>query len=389
MVGRVKPPRPNRYRTHWAGRAARRRRSASSVRVAGWVHRRRDHGGLIFIDLRDRTGLLQLVFRPEEAPEAHAGAGGLRGEDVITRERRARAPRRGRGQPRPADRRGRARGGGAGAARRLGDAAVPDRRGRPGGRGASPPLPLPRPPQGADARQRDPPPRGRQGDPRLPLGRGLPGGRDADHDPLDPRGRARLPGAEPALARRLVRAAAVAPALQAAPDDRRLRALLPDRPLLPRRGLPRRPPARVHPARHGAGVRRGGGRLRGHRPPAPARARARRHRGLAAARADDLRRGDAALRLGPPGPADRRGDRGRDGRVPLVGVQGLPGRARDPGIEGDRGVPAEPLRRSSPRRPSRSAPRASPGRWSRRTAPGARRSPSSCPRRRSRGRTTH
>ena len=52
--------------------------------MAGWVHRRRDHGGLIFIDVRDRTGLLQLVFRPEEAPEAHAAAGNLRGEDVIT-----------------------------------------------------------------------------------------------------------------------------------------------------------------------------------------------------------------------------------------------------------------------------------------------------------------
>jgi aspartyl-tRNA synthetase len=60
----------------------------STVRVAGWVHRRRDHGGLIFIDLRDRTGLLQLVFRPEEAPEAHAAAGGLRAEDVITAEGR-------------------------------------------------------------------------------------------------------------------------------------------------------------------------------------------------------------------------------------------------------------------------------------------------------------
>jgi aspartyl-tRNA synthetase len=79
----VKPPRSNRYRTHWAGQL-RAGDVGERVRVAGWVHRRRDHGGLIFIDLRDRTGLLQLVFRPEEAPEAHAAAGGLRGEDVIS-----------------------------------------------------------------------------------------------------------------------------------------------------------------------------------------------------------------------------------------------------------------------------------------------------------------
>ena len=79
----MKPPRPNRYRTHWAGQV-RADEVGERIRVAGWVHRRRDHGGLIFIDVRDRTGLLQLVFRPEEAPEAHAGAGGLRGEDVIS-----------------------------------------------------------------------------------------------------------------------------------------------------------------------------------------------------------------------------------------------------------------------------------------------------------------
>jgi aspartyl-tRNA synthetase len=79
----VKPPRPNRYRTHWAGEL-RAGDVGEQVRVAGWVHRRRDHGGLIFIDVRDRTGLLQLVFRPEEAPDAHAAAGNLRGEDVIS-----------------------------------------------------------------------------------------------------------------------------------------------------------------------------------------------------------------------------------------------------------------------------------------------------------------
>ena len=79
----MKPPRQNRYRTHWAG-ALRGGDVGQEVRVAGWVHRRRDHGGLIFIDVRDRTGLLQLVFRPEEAPEAHSAAGNLRAEDVIS-----------------------------------------------------------------------------------------------------------------------------------------------------------------------------------------------------------------------------------------------------------------------------------------------------------------
>ena len=77
----MKPPRANRYRDHWAGEL-RAGDVGERPRVAGWVHRRRDHGGLIFIDLRDRTGLLQLVFRPEEAPEAHAAAGRLRAEDV-------------------------------------------------------------------------------------------------------------------------------------------------------------------------------------------------------------------------------------------------------------------------------------------------------------------
>ncbi len=66
-------------------------------------------------------------------------------------------------------------------------------------------------------------------------------------------------------ARQLLRAAAVAAALQAAPDDRRLRALLPDRALLPRRGPARRPPARVHPARPRDVVRQRGRRDRGHR----------------------------------------------------------------------------------------------------------------------------
>jgi len=54
------------------------------VQVAGWVRRRRDHGGLIFIDLRDRTGLVQLVFEQESNPAVHDQAQELRNEFVIS-----------------------------------------------------------------------------------------------------------------------------------------------------------------------------------------------------------------------------------------------------------------------------------------------------------------
>lgn len=53
------------------------------VILTGWVQRRRDHGGLIFIDLRDRTGLTQVVFSPETSAEAFATAEVIRGEYVL------------------------------------------------------------------------------------------------------------------------------------------------------------------------------------------------------------------------------------------------------------------------------------------------------------------
>lgn len=53
------------------------------VILMGWVHRRRDHGGVIFVDLRDREGIIQVVFNPETNPEVHKSAHSIRNEFVL------------------------------------------------------------------------------------------------------------------------------------------------------------------------------------------------------------------------------------------------------------------------------------------------------------------
>ena len=71
----------NKYRTHNCGELSV-KEADTTVRLSGWVHTRRDHGGLIFIDLRDKWGIVQLTFHPDY-PEPFKAADVLRSEDVV------------------------------------------------------------------------------------------------------------------------------------------------------------------------------------------------------------------------------------------------------------------------------------------------------------------
>ncbi len=72
-----------RIRTHHCG-ALNKRHVGQRVILNGWVHRRRDHGNVVFIDLRDRFGLTQIVFNPEVHADAHRRAASLRSEFVVS-----------------------------------------------------------------------------------------------------------------------------------------------------------------------------------------------------------------------------------------------------------------------------------------------------------------
>lgn len=70
------------YRTHTCGELNT-KHVGQQVTLAGWVNRRRDHGGLIFLDIRDRYGMTQVICDPERSPEAHRIASELRSEYVV------------------------------------------------------------------------------------------------------------------------------------------------------------------------------------------------------------------------------------------------------------------------------------------------------------------
>ena len=69
-------------RTHYCGEL-RAENAGTEVALCGWVAHSRDHGGVVFLDLRDREGLVQVVFHPEDAPEAHRVASDLKAESVV------------------------------------------------------------------------------------------------------------------------------------------------------------------------------------------------------------------------------------------------------------------------------------------------------------------
>ena len=266
MAGQLRTPTPEEditvLRTHEAG-TLRADSAGQTVTLTGWVARRRDHGGVAFLDLRDASGVSQVVVRDEVLAKGEAHD--LRNEYVVKVTGEVR--RRPEGNANPDLPTGEIEVVASDIEVLSESAPLPfqiDERVTVGeeARLRHRYLDLRRPAQGAAIRLRskvNAAARSRAGRPRLRRDR------DADPDPVHARGRPRLPRAGPPASRLLVRPAAEPPAVQAAAHGRRHGALLPDRPLLPRRGLPRRPAAGVHPARRRDELRRAGRRDRARR----------------------------------------------------------------------------------------------------------------------------
>jgi aspartyl-tRNA synthetase len=203
------------YRSHTCGRA-RKADVGKTVRLSGWVHRVRDHGGVLFIDLRDHYGMTQVVADPDSP--AFKTAETVRGEWVIRVDGKVKArapetestptcrPARSRSSPREIEVLSAGQGTAAAGVRRAGLSG-----------GHAPQVPLPRPAPRDAAQEHHEAHQGHRVDaPRMT--RSASTNSDADPDRLLARRRARLPGAEPHPSRQVLRAAAGAAAVQAAAD---------------------------------------------------------------------------------------------------------------------------------------------------------------------------
>ena len=227
-------------------------RIGEQVEVVGWVRRRRDLGGLVFVDLRDRSGLLQLVFEEAMVSEGER----LSGEDVIGCGARCAARAEGQANTELAS----------------GEIELLVEELEVLNTSETPPfviedrtnaseelrlthryLDLRRPEMTANLVLRHQVVAEIR---RYFDEHGLHRGGDPDPHPLDARGGARFSGAVADPQGVVLRPAAVAAALQTAAAGGGSGSLRSDRPLLPRRGSPRRPAARVHPGRRRGVVHR-------------------------------------------------------------------------------------------------------------------------------------
>ena len=180
------------YKTHTCGelRAA---HLGQTVILAGWVNRQRKHGGITFLDLRDRFGLIQVVTDPVAQPEATQTLESARPEWVLQVKGTIRLRPEGLANPEYAHRRDRGAGAGGESSQPRQDHPLADQqRGRERGRELPPEVPLPGPAPRAHAPQPGAAPPGGQVHPRLPGCARLPGGGNADPVQDHPRGRATI-----------------------------------------------------------------------------------------------------------------------------------------------------------------------------------------------------
>ena len=219
-------------RTHTCGEL-RAQQAGDQVILMGWVNRRRDHGNLIFLDLRDRSGITQIVLDKDLTPEGHGKAEHVRPEYVVAVVGKVRLrgaevinPKMATGEIEVAADRLLVLNDSRVAPFSPAEEAIANEELRLKYRY----IDLRRQQMQQNFELRHKISRASAGEPLQP---GVSGDRDAVHDAIYPGRRTRLPGPEPSAWRPLLCSAAVAPVVQTDPHDLGLRSLFPDCALLP------------------------------------------------------------------------------------------------------------------------------------------------------------